>query len=86
MNISGRPRVQIQVNKTAAADTVGVENQLQLIVNGVEENIGLLTESADTAESIDGVDSTIQFQRTPDDSLIVYWEEGVSVTIWTSQV
>lgn len=41
---TGSPKVQIQVNKEATNTTTGVENLMQLIVDGNEKDINLIAE------------------------------------------
>ena len=73
----GLPRVQVQINKNN--QLAGVENELKLIVNGTEKDIGSLEQDAETTKALDGVSSSIQFKRT-NSSLTIIFSSGLSVT------
>ncbi|XP_067928026.1 uncharacterized protein [Watersipora subatra] len=73
----GLPRLQIQINKNN--DISGVENELQLIIDDDMKDIALISQDLNISQSMDGVDTKIQFKRT-NSSLTVLFSSGVSIT------
>lgn len=81
---NGVPRVQIQINK-ADLNATAVEDQLQMIIDGDEIDIGLIPQESNTSVSLDGVDSNLLFKRS-NTSLTVLFSSGISITVASSSV
>ena len=79
----GLPRVQVQINKSPIGP--GLINNTQLIVNGSEIDFSVVEENANTTQSIDGINSEIQFERS-NSTLTVLFSSGVSLEVTPSSV
>ena len=82
---TGLPRVQLQINKSASNTTTGIENLLQLIVDGTEQDISLITENGNTTQTLNGVSENVLFKRT-NATVTVIFSTGVSITTGAANV
>lgn len=85
MKSDSLPRVQVQINKNAAVDAVGLENLMQMIIDGTEMDIGLIEQDKNTTQTLDGVDNGILFKRS-NSSMTVLFSSGVSIDVSPSNV
>ncbi|XP_067927983.1 serine-rich adhesin for platelets-like [Watersipora subatra] len=74
----GLPSVQVQINKSPPGP--GLVNNTQLIVNGSLVDVSVIEEDANSTQSIEGVSSEIQFERS-NVTLTVLFSSGVSLAI-----
>ncbi|XP_067939788.1 mucin-like protein [Watersipora subatra] len=74
----GLPSVQVQINKSPPGP--GLVNNTQLIVDGSSVNVSVIEEDANSTQSIDGVSSEIQFERS-NVTLTVLFSSGVSLAV-----
>ena len=85
MQVSGLPRLQIQLNKNATNTTTGVENLLQLIVNGTEIDISLIEENGNSTQALSGITEDILFRRS-NTSVLVLFPLGVAISASAANV
>ncbi|XP_067939795.1 mucin-like protein [Watersipora subatra] len=74
----GLPSVQVQINKSPPGP--GLANNTQLIVNGSLVDVSVIEEDANSTQSIEGVSSEIQFERS-NVTLTVLFSSGVSLAV-----
>ena len=79
----GLPRVQVQINKSPIGPDL--INNTQLIVNGSEIDLSVIEEDGNTTQSIDGINSEIQFKRT-NSTLTVLFSSGLSLDVTPANV
>ncbi|XP_067939805.1 mucin-like protein [Watersipora subatra] len=74
----GLPSVQVQINKSPPGP--GLANNTQLIVNGSVVDVSVIEKDANSTQSIEGVSSEIQFERS-NVTLTVLFSSGVSLAV-----
>ncbi|KAF6022442.1 hypothetical protein EB796_019247 [Bugula neritina] len=74
--LSGLPRVQIQINKSPLG--AGIANTTQLIINGTVVDISAIESEFRGAQTIEGVDRNIMFERD-NTSITVFFFNGLSI-------